>query len=177
MKEVVTVFVLADQETVVVETLRWAGPAGREEREGRGRTCWPRWTSLPACWRLLAGIVESGGRSEGGEAGGVVGGESVREAGGSRWVTTSCKGAELRVSVGSGQLPPVCSKGPGRRREGAEGREGRAERAGRERAGGVEGGSHARVCPYSGTSLSALTDCSPPAGAQYPRLSASSISS
>ena len=42
MKEVVTVFVLADQATVVVERLRWAWPAGTVETEGRGRTCWPR---------------------------------------------------------------------------------------------------------------------------------------
>ena len=118
--------------------------------------------------------MESGGRSGGGEAGVVAGAASVREVGGSRWVTTSCKGARPRVSAGSGQLPPVCSKGPGKRRERAGGM---VVKGGRERAGDVEEGSHARVCPYSGTSLSGLSDYWPPAAAQYPLLSASSISS
>ena len=58
MKEVVKEFVLTDPATVVVERLRWAWPAGREEREGRARTCWPRSTSRLTCWKLLARIME-----------------------------------------------------------------------------------------------------------------------
>ena len=123
MKEVGKVFLLEEPATVVVERLRWAWPAGTVETEGRGRTCWPRSTSRLTWWKLLARIMESRGRSEGGE--GVGGGASVREARESRWVTTSCKGAGPRVSAGSEQQPPVCSKGPGRRRERAGVRAGR----------------------------------------------------
>ena len=101
----------------------------------------------------------------------------MREGEESHWVTTFYKGGGPRVSAGSGQPPPVCSTGPGRRMARAGGREGRAELAVRERAGGVEGGSRARGRPYCGTSLSELTGCWPPAAAQYPPLSASSISS
>ena len=58
MKEVGKVFLLEEPATVVVERLRWAWPAGREEREGRARTCWPRSTSRLTCWKLLARIME-----------------------------------------------------------------------------------------------------------------------